>query len=85
MKTRSLTNARGNAVKEVVIFELSNHNEIMTHYGTPVAGFVSGEGYIRTDVFHSTTTSKHINQYVGGKGQGEEVSQERLDEMLDGL
>ena len=35
-------------------------------YPTPVAAFVPGRGYLRTDRFYSSTTSKHINAWIIG-------------------
>ena len=32
-------------------------------YETPVAAFVSGKGYMRTEEKYSKTTTKHINQW----------------------
>lgn len=33
-------------------------------YGTPVAAFVPGAGYVRSNHKWSRTTSKHINQWL---------------------
>ena len=42
----------------------ANGNIVFFSYSTPVAAFVPGEGYIKTSVFYSTTTSKHINKWT---------------------
>lgn len=47
------------------VLSLDNGTEILFSYNTPVAGFVEGYGYVKTDKFHSKTTSKHINNYLG--------------------
>lgn len=35
-------------------------------YQTPVAAQRAGGGFIRTDKHYSVTTSRHINQWLGG-------------------
>jgi hypothetical protein len=35
-------------------------------YSTPVAGYVDGLGYVRTNRFFSATTSRHINRWLDG-------------------
>lgn len=47
------------------VLSLDNGTEILFSYDTPVAGFVEGYGYVKTDKFHSKTTTKHINSYLG--------------------
>ena len=46
------------------VVELANGDEVFFSYSTPVAAFISGTGYVRTDEFYSTTTSKHINKWT---------------------
>lgn len=41
---------------------------IFFSYKTPVAAFVPGAGYVRTDKQWSRTTSKHIGQWLGRRG-----------------
>lgn len=81
MKITSLTNNNGNPQKEVAILMLNNGNEILTHYGVPVAGIINGTP-IKTDKFHSITTSKNINLYLCGC-TAETVKQETLDILLE--
>lgn len=38
---------------------------IFYSYSTPVAAFIPGEGYLKTDQKHSVTTSKHVNAWAG--------------------
>jgi len=85
MKTRELINDNGNVVKAVVIVQLNNGDEIMMHYGTAVCGRTMADGLIRTDTFHSNTTSKHINTYCGGKNLGEKVTQDYLDKLVESI
>ena len=53
-------------------------------YQTPVAGFTPDMGYFRTEEFHSTTTSRHINNWLK-REEAEDVelvSQKALDELM---
>lgn len=56
--------------------------EVFFSYETPVAAFVQGQGYVRTDTFYSTTTSKHINGWLRGT-KAETVPQEEIDNLLE--
>ena len=38
---------------------------ILFSYKTPVAAYVFGKGYVKTDKFWSVTTSRHINKWIG--------------------
>ena len=38
---------------------------ILFSYKTPVAAYVFGRGYVKTDKFWSVTTSRHINKWIG--------------------
>lgn len=51
------------------VVQLSEGREILLSYGTPVAAFIPGEGYIATDRKYSVTTSRHVNQYLNGSGR----------------
>lgn len=41
------------------------NNEIFFSYNTPVAAFIFGEGYVKTEEKFSSTTSKHITAWAG--------------------
>jgi len=43
---------------------LNDGREVCLSYGVPVAAFIPGEGYIRTDQRYSVTTSRHANSYA---------------------
>jgi len=43
---------------------LSNGTIVLVSYSTPVACFIPGEGYYRTEQKWSVTTSKHINAWI---------------------
>ena len=53
---------------------------VLFSYRTPVAAYVFGVGYIKTDQFWSVTTSRHINKW--GAKDGREVSQAYLDNLV---
>ena len=60
---------------------------VLFSYDTPVAAFILGRGYVRTDKFWSVTTSKHINQWlkdaIGHRDLTvETISQEELDNLI---
>ena len=59
---------------------------ILFSYRTPVAAYVYGRGYVRTEKYWSVTTSRHINKWIGGKDvTTEEVAQTYLDNLVQGV
>ena len=56
---------------------------VLFSYKTPVAAFIPGQGYIRTNHKWSRTTSKHINKWLGDKAT--EVDQSVLDTLVGGI
>ena len=58
-----------------------NDTTILFSYKTPVAGWDS-LGAFRTSKHYSTTTSRHINKYLGGKDIGREVDQDYILTLL---
>ena len=58
-----------------------NGASILFSYETPVAGWDSN-GAFRTKDYYSTTTSRHINKYLGGKDIGREVTQRFINELV---
>ena len=57
---------------------------ILFSYRTPVAAYVFGEGFVRTEKWWSVTTSRHINKWLDG-GTAKEVSQTYLDNLVQGV
>jgi len=56
---------------------------ILFSYRTPVAAYVFGVGFVKTDKFWSVTTSRHINKWIGGKDVTvREVTQTYLDGLV---
>lgn len=42
--------------------------EILLSYGTPVAAFIPGKGYVRSERKFSKTSSRHVNDWMGKGG-----------------
>jgi hypothetical protein len=74
MKVRNI----GSNMTELVI----GHTRIMFSYSTPVAG-QDDEGLFRTAQRYSSTTSRHINKYLG-KDVGRVVPQAYIDSLVGG-
>lgn len=67
--------------------EVNENVTIFFSYKTPVAAFVSGEGYLKTEKKWSVTTSRHINKWldkIGGVGTSA-IAQTRPQEFFDNL
>lgn len=45
--------------------EFTSGTRILFSYDTPVAAYVPGKGYFRTDTYYSATTSRHITAWLG--------------------
>lgn len=60
---------------------MNDGTEIFVSYSTPVAAFIPGQGYVRTEKLWNNTTSKHINRRLGGR-KAKSVSQETLDDLM---
>ena len=54
---------------------------ILFSYRTPVAAYVYGDGFVRTEKWWSVTTSRHINKWLDG-GTAKEVAQTYLDKLV---
>ena len=63
---------------------LADGTEVLYSYSTPVAALVPGKGWIRTEQFYSTTTSKHINAWLRKNcgGTVQTVPQWDLDQLV---
>ena len=58
---------------------------ILFSYRTPVAAYVFGRGYVRTEKWWSVTTSRHINKWLPENGTVKEVTQTYLDNLVQGV
>jgi hypothetical protein len=47
---------------------LDNDRVVTLSYGVPVAVFVPGQGYLKTDRKYSVTSSRHANLYARQNG-----------------
>ena len=54
---------------------------ILFSYRTPVAAYVFGEGYVRTEKWFSVTTSRHINAYLENC-TAKEVDQDIINKLV---
>lgn len=59
-----------------------DNTTIMFSYETPVAGY-DDHGAFRTDRKYSVTTSRQINQYLGGKDIGRTVTQDYINQLVN--
>ena len=59
---------------------------ILFSYRTPVAAYIFGEGFVKTDQFWSVTTSRHINKWLRDGHEDlpecKEIPQARLDSLV---
>ena len=55
---------------------------ILFSYRTPVAAYVYGDGFVRTEKWWSVTTSRHINKWLPENGTVKEVTQTYLDNFV---
>ena len=53
---------------------------ILFSYRTPVAAYIFGEGFVKTEKYWSTTTSRHITKW--GARDAKEIPQSRLDSLV---
>ena len=68
----------GNNMTEL---SLSNGTDVLFSYETPVAAFIEGEGYVRTETKYSVTTSRHINKWLNGM-VARDVPQSVIDALV---
>ena len=66
--------------RTVLIFN-GGTTEVFFSYETPVAGYSDKLGYVKTDKWYSSTTTRHINKYIDGKNHTV-VSQSVIDDLL---
>ena len=55
---------------------------ILFSYRTPVAAYVFGRGYVKTEKWYSVTTTRHINKRLPENGTVKEVTQTYLDTLV---
>ena len=83
IRTNSLTimELKSFAKNRTVLIFNNGITEIFFSYETPVAGYSNKLGYIKTDEWYSSTTTRHINKYIDGK-KHTIVSQSVINDLL---
>ena len=61
--------------------ETNNGTRVFFSYKTPVAAFVPGTGYIRSEEYYSKTTSSHINKWLDGV-ESAKVPQSEINKLI---
>ena len=64
------------------VITYNNGSEVFFSYSTPVAGYCPDKGYIKTDRWYSSTTTRHINQYLNQAINYTEVSQQTINNLV---
>ena len=57
---------------------------IFFSYSTPVAAYIFGEGFVKSENFFSTTTSRQANKWIGICSKTDDIKrvpQSRLDNL----
>ena len=58
----------------------TDNARVLFSYRTPVAAYIYGEGFVKTEKYWSVTTSRHINKW--GARDAKEIPQSRLDSLV---
>ena len=58
----------------------TNDARILFSYRTPVAAYIYGEGFVKTEKYWSVTTSRHIKKWAARAAK--EIPQSRLDSLV---
>ena len=69
------------------IISYDDGTEVFFSYSTPVAGYSPELGYIKTEQWYSSTTTRHINKYLYDSSSTlsitfKEVDQEVIDNLI---
>tara|TARA_B100000902_G_C26866100_1_gene695403 strand:- start:184 stop:414 length:231 start_codon:yes stop_codon:yes gene_type:complete len=59
----------------------NNGTQVFFSYKTPVAAYLPEKGYVRTEKFWSVTTSRHINKWLNGVTNVDQIDQSVLDNL----
>ena len=62
------------------VISYNDGTEVFFSYSTPVAGYSSRLGYVKTEQWYSSTTTRHINKYLGNI-KATTVSQQTINEL----
>ena len=70
------------------LLSFDDGTEIYFSYETPVAGYSNKLGYVKTDQWYSSTTTRHVNRYLQDAyypspvGKVSEVSQDTINNLI---
>ena len=67
------------------LLSFDDGTEIYFSYETPVAGYSNKLGYVKTNQWYSSTTTRHINSYLatcGALSKHSEVSQDTINNLI---
>ena len=72
----------GSNITEVIF---SNGRSCLFSYETPVAAYIPGEGFFKTNYSWSSTTSRHVNKWLKqvGTGHAKLMDQSWFDQFAD--
>ena len=62
------------------IISYNDGTEVFFSYSTPVAGYSNELGYVRTEDWYSSTTTRHINKYLNNI-EATTVPQQTINEL----
>jgi hypothetical protein len=62
------------------VISYNDGTEVFFSYSTPVAGYSNELGYVRTEDWYSSTTTRHINKYLG-INEATKVPQQTINEL----
>ncbi len=62
------------------VISYNDGTEVFFSYSTPVAGYSTELGYVKTEQWYSSTTTRHINKYLD-VNKAQEVSQDLINNL----
>ena len=62
------------------VLSYPNGTEVFFSYSTPVAGYSPVLGYVKTEDWYSSTTTRHINKYLNNV-EASTVSQDYINNL----
>lgn len=72
-----------NERKNITVLNAADGRQVLLSYGTPVAAFVPGHGYVQTERKYSVTTSRHVNQWT--ERRGKMLTEAEFRQMIQGV
>ena len=81
IRTTSLTMKLQSFAVNRTLLSFDDGTEIYFSYETPVAGYSNKLGYVKTNQWYSSTTTRHINRYLGNLKHSE-VDQDVINNLI---